>query len=389
MKKVIISSLVAIMILFVQQIWAQRSPERKIDHLKTELNLSDDQVEQLEQIFESKHEEMKSLRGDEEKTREEKRAAMEDFRATINKEIENVLNEDQLTKFQEIKKERHGEHGRRGHRMGFHKKFKDGKGRELHAQIKAYKDENIKPVMLEQRAKLEPKISESDKQLIAELRVEFEKNKAKREAHFKEMKQNCESGNKKEGIRGRHMHGDKRMDDETHEKMKGLVERYQKDIEPLFEEVADQQEKWKNDIKEITKNTLGLDSEEIERGMRRMKRHHVDRMEKMKMGRFLLLDPNEESNANEPQSLIREISAFPNPASSVTTIEYDVLEKGQVMIELRDRKGKLLKTVKNEIHEKGKYSVTILLESYKSDLFYVVIKDKNGVSATKNIVRVR
>ena len=68
---------------------------------------------------------------------------------------------------------------------------------------KQLKDENIKPVMLEQRAKLEPKISEADKQLIAEFRVEFEKKKAKAEARFEEMKQKRENG---ESVDFRKMH---------------------------------------------------------------------------------------------------------------------------------------------------------------------------------------
>ena len=98
MKKVIISSLVVIMTLSIQQIWAQRSPSGKIEHLKTELDLTDDQVTQIEKIFESKHEEMKALRDSDDKTREEKHKAMEDFRQSVHKEIESVLTESQLEK---------------------------------------------------------------------------------------------------------------------------------------------------------------------------------------------------------------------------------------------------------------------------------------------------
>jgi len=385
MKKIIISSLVVIMALSVQQIWAQRSPSGKIDHLKTELDLNDDQVSQLGKMFESKHDEMKALRSTDDKTHEEKKEAMQSFRQAIEKEIEGILNEDQILKFQEMKKGREGKHGMEGKQMGHHQKLKDGKGEELHKQIKAYKEENIKPVMLEQRAKLEPKISEEDKQVIAEFRLEFVKMKAERQARFEEMKESGDAADFKK------MHKERKglVDDDKRDKMKSLVEKYKDDIEPLFAEVADQQEKWKNDIKAIAKSTLEINDEEIEHGKRKMRHMHGGHKEMNKMVHFLLLDPSEKTNTPSSQSLIKEVTAYPNPASSVTTIDYDVLEDGNVLIELRDNKGKLLKTVKNTFHEKGNHRVTILLDSYQSDLFYVLIQDKNGLATTKNIVRVR
>ena len=209
--------------------------------------------------------------------------------------------------------------------MSFRSKMKDGKRKELHEKIKAYKDENIKPVMLEQRAKLEPMISEADKQVIAEFRIEFEKLKAERIAKFKEME--------KDGMDGKHMnrknlheHRKERVGEEKFEKMKSLVEKYKADIEPLFAEVADQQEVWKKDIQEITKTTLQLEDNELEEGLKRRKGHHRERMESMKMGRFLLLDPNEGAKVTEAKSLIQNVTVYPNPASSVATVEYEVFE---------------------------------------------------------------
>jgi Spy/CpxP family protein refolding chaperone len=111
MKKLIMSSLIVFMIFTVQKTWAQRPPSDRIDHLKTELNLTDNQVTQLEKIFESRHEEMQALRSADYKSREEKREAMQGFRESMEKEIEVVLDETQYAKFQEIKKERRGEHG--------------------------------------------------------------------------------------------------------------------------------------------------------------------------------------------------------------------------------------------------------------------------------------
>jgi hypothetical protein len=388
MKKLIISSLFAFMILSTQQLWAQGPPPERIDQLKTDLELTDDQVTQLENIFEARHEEMMTMRSAEDKTREEKREAMQSFHQSVEKEIESVLNENQLAKFQEIKKEVKGRHGMRGGKMRFHKYLKEGKGEVLHAQIKAYKDENIKPVMQTQRAKLEPKISEADKQILAEFRIEFEKIKAESLTRLKEMKQMRENGEPVD-FRGMHKERMQMIDLVKKEKMKDLIEKYKDDIDPLFAEVADQQETWKNDIKEIVKNTLELEDDEMEKGSEIFRRFRGERMEMMKIARFLLLDPNEIGNVPNGQSLVTEVSAYPNPATSITTIEYEIVEEGQVLIELRGRKGNLLKTVKNELQLEGNHSVTISLENYKTELFHIVITDKNGVSTTKNIVRVR
>ena len=150
--------------------------------------------------------------------------------------------------------------------------------------------------MLEQRAKLEPEISEEDKKLIADLRIEFEKKRAEKKARFEQKGEKGKNG-ECEGKNGKRKEGAKNGNDENREKMKSLVEKYKGDIEPLFEEVADQQEKWKNDILEITKNTLELDDEEMERFKQRGKGRHGEQAEMMKMGRFLLLDPSEKSES--------------------------------------------------------------------------------------------
>ena len=88
------------------------------------------------------------------------------------------------------------------------------------------------------------------------------------------------------------------------------------------------------------------------------------------------------------QNLASIVSVFPNPVITVTTVEYEILKEGKVLVELRDRKGELLKTVKNDFHEKGKYNVTISLETFNGELFYVAIKDENGLVDTKKILRV-
>ncbi len=404
MKKLLNIGLVILVLLITQNTWAQRNIDSRLDELKTELNLSEEQSTQLEKIFEDQKGKMQELRDQEYDSREDRMNAMKAHRELMHEEIEAILNDEQKAKFKEIQAERRKERpkGRKGGRFGDHHRLQDGQGKAMHDEIKAYKDENIRPVMLVQREKLESKIAAEDKQSIAEIRVEVEKMKAEGKRRFKERIEGKKDGNREEGewgrgdcpeggkkgFRGRHGALDEKGNAEHREQIKSLIEKYADDIQPLFEEVVDQEEKWKKDIKAIAEKYLG-DDENRKRRFGDMRERHADRIAKMKMGKFLLLDPNAPMENSTQTSLVSTFSVYPNPAVSESTLEYELLENGRVIIELRDTEGNLLKTLENSAKEAGRHQLTINLEEYKSTIYYIVIKDKNGVAKTKNLVRVK
>ncbi len=387
MKQLIFGSLMIFMMsMFLNNVFAQQPSATKTDRLKSELNLSDQQASKIEKIFQSKHEKMKSMRSAEYNSPEEKHTAMRNLRQSFNKEIENVLDKDQLAKYQEMKKDRKGKYGKHG--KGAHFKHRgDGKGKEFRTQIRAYKDEHIKPVMLKQRTKLESKISKADKKTIAQLRADHDKKRADntdKKARFEEMKKSKSQG-KYDGHKKHKGRKAGSFNEENREKLKGLVEKYESDIQLLFDEIAPQQEKWKKDIREIANSTLEMEGKELDK----KRGFHGDKMKMMKMSRFLLLDPNEKPKPAIAQNLVTKVNVFPNPATDAATIEYEVVEAGEVLIELRDNKGNLLETLKKSFHEKGAHRLPVSLENYQGERFHIVIQDKNGSSTTKNIVRVK
>lgn len=84
---------------------------RMIEELKTELGLTDAQVEQLRPILKKHMEAIKALRDDESLGREQKHAKMQELRKELLAELAKVLTPEQLAKFEEMRKNRKGPGG--------------------------------------------------------------------------------------------------------------------------------------------------------------------------------------------------------------------------------------------------------------------------------------
>jgi len=90
-------------------------PERMLEHLSEDLNLSDDQVDQVRPILEDQAERMKavfeddSLRGD----RAARREQMDSIREETELQMESVLTEAQMELFRELPRKRMREGKRR------------------------------------------------------------------------------------------------------------------------------------------------------------------------------------------------------------------------------------------------------------------------------------
>ena len=82
---------------------------------------------------------------------------------------------------------------------------------------------------------------------------------------------------------------------------------------------------------------------------------------------------NEEEIANK-----FPLRVFPNPTESETTIEYDVVKKGRVNINIYDFTGKLLKTVLDEEKNINSYQVKLNIGNFNSGM-YLVDYQLNGV----------
>jgi hypothetical protein len=65
------------------------------------------------------------------------------------------------------------------------------------------------------------------------------------------------------------------------------------------------------------------------------------------------------------------LRVFPNPTESETIIEYDVLKKGKVRINMYDFTGKLLKTVLDEDKNINTYQIKLNSENLSSGMYLI------------------
>lgn len=79
---------------------------------------------------------------------------------------------------------------------------------------------------------------------------------------------------------------------------------------------------------------------------------------------------------------------FPNPTNGEFTVNYSVLKRADVRIEIFDEKGTLLKTLVNinNQHE-GHYKIPVNITEYPNGVFILNVFDNNQLKSTKKIIK--
>ena len=349
--------------------------------MQTELELTDQQVNQLGELKTSFDQERESLKAKEFNSREEHREAFHGLMKEYKGKLDEVLTAEQLEKIETMKAERRARHKDRMENVD-----KEG----LRKAMMDYKDTNIQPVMLKQRAKLEPKISAEDKAILAELRPVFEANRKAMEQLRKDPNHSREDV---KAMRENHK--------EERERLKGLVEKYDEDIEALLAEVKGQAEQWHEDMREIHREYMPKPEEgqrkrgEGRRGSGEKHRqhdgHHGHKGKHagergMHKAHFLLLDPNAPAEGPALAAVTENVRVYPNPAASNMTLEYSLLKAGSVRIELRDKDGTLVRIVEESQKVAGDYTLPIDASSLQDGIYYLTIISQGQQTAEKVVV---
>lgn len=363
---------------------AQRKGGKKdfamIQKFKSELQLTAEQEQQLEELSIAFEKEVAEWRNKDFDSRdaliEAKKAMMQEYKA----EWRNILTEEQNALLEQKMKERKKK-GRK-HFMS----------EEAKKEIGFYKKQNIEPVMKAQRAKLETELSAEDKASIAELRTAFQAQKEKMKAL---KQQEGERKMKKEAF----MELKKGMKTQ-HEQLKALTEKYDQEISDLFAEIEEDAQKWKEDIHAIAKKYRN-DVKEKEREGERVrgrkgepkhgrrgygKKEHRGFGKNMKKGHFLLMDPTDNTAEAEALLTSADIEVYPNPTNSYTTLTYTVNVAGNYRVELRDERGNVLKVLADGPKETGEYTEEIDLSTVDGGVYYIAISNEVSLISKKLIV---
>lgn len=359
----------------------QRGPKGpNLEMLQDVLDLSETQIAALKPIFENTRTEMEALRNQEFDDREDRRAAAKAIMDGQKEKVDAILSTEQIQKLDELKEKRK-ERGPRGPQDS---KAQKEKGKELQKALKTYHLENVQPVMLAQRAKLEAELSAEDKATIEALRAKKEGMKAK----MKEAKSQGERPDKpSEAQRAEH-----KADRET---VKALVAKYEMDIESLLAEIKPQAEQWKEETKAIAdkyrperKEKAGAPGQNRrKRGPQRGPQGKEAGPKGLQKVRFLLLDPNASADERTLEESPFQLQAYPNPAAGLTTINYTVEKDGQVQITLNNKTGTMNRVLLNTFQKAGTYNLEINTRDLQGGNYFYTINDASGSKpVTKQLI---
>ena len=406
MKSVIIGALLiaAAQISLVAQRGGHGFP---IEKMKDTLELTQDQVKQLELIRAESMELMQALRQDESLSRDSLRVKMRELHAASRQKTEDVLTADQRSRLAQMRQERAPGFERKGSDTGNFRKegLKDRRNRmkEGRAEARAYREEHILPVMLGQRAKLEEMLSVADKEKIASLRISMEKQREEMRLQRQSMRKQGEMPDKDAMKEMREAH----RNSEEMQEAQALAEKYKEEIQGLLDEVKEQRDKWRSDIREIMKP--GSDERPGKHGDRRHPsargkqgvKHHGDRGERPSMDerkamransehvRFLLLDQNNttgRTGAGPGAGPISGVEVFPNPATNVVNLSFNLKFAVRARIELRDESGNLVKDIPYQDFKEGEVSARIDLEGVPTGVYSIAILPVRGRQQVARVV---
>lgn len=238
-------------IIFAQ---ARPRPERlpALDTLQTTLGLTDQQVSDLEALRRDTHAAMQALRAEPFGQQKDRREAARAILEAQKDQMAEILNEEQMAQWS-------AQRPKRG------PKLSESEQEALKTELRAYREEQIEPVLRQQRAKLDAHISPDNQALIEALRTT---TKA------------AERNERHQALRSHQ------------EDLQYLLKTYGADIRALLAEIEPQEQQWQADLKAIHEKYLSVD-EGRTRATARRAGHDRKAKGHVRAVHFLLMDPTE------------------------------------------------------------------------------------------------
>ena len=374
-----------------------------IDRHAEELGLSDDQLTQLTELDAATRARLETLRADEALPPEDRQAATREILRETQATLATILTAEQQQQLRELRPERRD---RQRPDPAQREAMREGK-EALHTAVKAYRAENIEPVLRAQRQKLETRISADDRATLDRLRTQLAAAKAEREAA-------------RDAVRQARAAGDRPPDATDREKRKAafaegreqkqanrqamqaeldpLLARYDAAITTLLAEITDQRASWQTDLRAIheqdapaegTGRTRHRRARSPRRGGDDAGAGKADRPDRKEMSKaqFLLMDAAAEAPAEAASAPRNTISLYPNPAVSGETVAtLRILRAGPVRVELRTENGRVLKVIADTQYPAGEHPLPISTQGLRPGVYYLSLSDAAGVRTERLVV---
>ncbi|MBB4600781.1 hypothetical protein HNQ93_001858 [Hymenobacter luteus] len=256
-------------------------------------------------------------------------------------------------------------------------------------ELRAYYQQQVLPVVRQQRQKLETQLTTSDKAQITLYRAQLKEARQKAKA----LRQSFRPAGTPTGPRPELTDAQKQQLQQLRAETKAilqnvgqLAQKYEGDIAKLAQEVQPQREKWQADTKAILARSATPEQPAKAgkgwllggsgAGMRRY----------FQPTSFLLLNPNAPTQTPTPAGR-GNVGVYPNPSVSTNQLEYEVKKAGPVTVELLDGRGNTLRTVAQETKaEKGNHTLQVNVADLPVGTYYFKITTRSGAE-TKRFVK--
>lgn len=257
-------------------------------------------------------------------------------------------------------------------------------------ELRTYYQQNVLPVVRQQRQKLEAQLSTSDKAQLAIYRTQLRETRQKGHALRQSLRP---ADGAPAGTRPALTEAQKQQVAALRTETKGimqnvalLAQKYEGDIAKLAQEVQPQKEKWATDTKAILARTMSPEQRET-LSHQKGRRHHKSGSSLSRYFRpaaFLLLDPNAPATPAAAPAAGTAASVYPNPVTATSQLEYEVKKAGPVSVELLDARGNTLRTVAREAsQEKGAHTLPVSLSDLPNGTYYFKITTRSGAETRR------
>ncbi|WP_167855068.1 T9SS type A sorting domain-containing protein [Hymenobacter wooponensis] len=262
-----------------------------------------------------------------------------------------------------------------------------GQARPNRRVVVAYVQQNVLPVVRQQRQKLEPQLSTSDKAQLAIYRTQLQELRQRGKA----LRQSFRPAGAPQGTRPELTDTQKQQLQQLRNDQKALLQevgklaqKYEGDIAKLAQEVQPQREKWTADLKNLIAQNTTPEQQERRKHVGGKMRHNNPTAQYFRPAMFLLMKTNTPA-ATEARGAGSTV--YPNPVTPTSQLEYEVKKAGPVTVDLLDSMGNMVRTVAQEAHkEKGTYTLPVNLSDLTNGTYYFKITTK-GAAETKRFVK--
>lgn len=259
-----------------------------------------------------------------------------------------------------------------------------GPGKGTRGEVKAYYEQNVLPVLHQQRQKLEQQLATADKAQLAIYRAQLQELKQR----GKILRESTRPAGVPQGTRPELTEAQKQQLQQLHTETRGIMlnvaqmaQKYSPDINKLAQEVQPQKEKWTTDMKALLEKNSTPEQKEKRAAWAGKSPRHNGASRFFKPATFLLLDPN------APVKTERDLgstSLYPNPVVATSQLDYDVKKTGPVTIELLDGRGNTVRTLAQEAkQDKGQHSVQVSLADLPAGTYFYKITTKSGAETRR------